>query len=352
MEDELEKLWAGFSLTDREKQEVVMPTLDIHESMKKGRLCLLAQVTANKVVNREAFKSTMSKVWKPEGWIRFKEIGENQVLLEFQKEQDKGIVIAGRPWSFDRMLACLEEFDGCTPLKEIPFAFEVFWVQVHDLSLACMTKDVGVQIGERIGTMLDVEVDGSGVGWGQFLDIKVVVDITKTLIRGKFISFQQRQLWHPLKYECLPMLCFHCGIIKHAKRSCQKDDQATRLSEGSQPQYGAWLRTNLSKNVGSFSRTYGGVPDQPPQDNWQRWRSGEEILKVSGRDITNSQQHSNERESSKFQANDVGLGKIANSEGSIFQKREEIVVDKVEPKKEAPYLEEIMDNLGKISKSE
>lgn len=57
--------------------------------MSKGKSCLLALVIVDKSVNEEAFRSTMSTVWKPEGWIQFKKVEDNRMLVEFQYEQDK-----------------------------------------------------------------------------------------------------------------------------------------------------------------------------------------------------------------------------------------------------------------------
>lgn len=181
MESELEKIWASFSLTEKEKKTVVLSSKTMQESMSKGRSCLLVQVIAKKIVNMGAFKTTTSAVWKPEGWIRFNEVGENQMLVEFKLEKDKKKVLLGRPWSFDRMLVCMQEFDGTTPPKEIPFSTKVFWIQVHNMPLACMTKEVGSQIGQGLGEVLNVEVDNSELGWGQFLQIKVAMDINLPL---------------------------------------------------------------------------------------------------------------------------------------------------------------------------
>lgn len=44
-----------------------------------------------------------------------------------------------------------------------------------------MTKEVGAQLGSGAGKVLEVEVDENGLGWGNFLSIKVEVDITKPL---------------------------------------------------------------------------------------------------------------------------------------------------------------------------
>lgn len=50
------------------------------------------------------------------------------------------------------------------------FNEEEFWVQMYNLSLACMTRDIGTQIGKTIGTVKDVDVREDGIGWENLLE--------------------------------------------------------------------------------------------------------------------------------------------------------------------------------------
>lgn len=67
-------------------------------------------MVAEKETNKGAFKET--KVWKTERSLTFKEVGRNKFLIEFQTTTEKNRVLLGRPWSFDRNLVCLQEFEG------------------------------------------------------------------------------------------------------------------------------------------------------------------------------------------------------------------------------------------------
>lgn len=57
-------------------------------------------------------------------------------------------------------------FDGNTQPHLISFDFERFWVQLHNLPMACMNCQVEKQIGETIGKVLEVDAPEDGVGWG------------------------------------------------------------------------------------------------------------------------------------------------------------------------------------------
>lgn len=116
-----------------------------------------------------------------------------------------------------------------------------------------MDKETGVLLGEEIGEFIDVDVDDNDQAAGEYLRIKVRIDITKPLMRstslileneeenasedenleiegenenktGKSISF---------KYEFLPDFCYTCGIIGHNYRVCY-----IKLARGEKQQFG------------------------------------------------------------------------------------------------------------------
>jgi hypothetical protein len=52
---------------------------------------------------------------------------------------------------------------------------------MYNLPLACMNKAIGLWIGASMGEELKVEVDDDGVGWGEYLRVRIVLDLTKPL---------------------------------------------------------------------------------------------------------------------------------------------------------------------------
>lgn len=75
-------------LTEQEKEEVVLPPTSFVRGVQHGQFCLLAMIIADKPINKEAFKNTLTKVWRCEGWIQFSEVGTNKFLIEFNKDKD------------------------------------------------------------------------------------------------------------------------------------------------------------------------------------------------------------------------------------------------------------------------
>lgn len=85
----------------------------------------------------------MTKLRNPEGWISFKEEGNNKYLVEFHQGMDIERVLNGRPWYFDRNLNCIQELDTNTSPDEMNFNYETFWIQVHGLPFTAMTYEGG-----------------------------------------------------------------------------------------------------------------------------------------------------------------------------------------------------------------
>ncbi|KAG2717367.1 hypothetical protein I3760_03G172100 [Carya illinoinensis] len=102
MEEELTRKWKRLSLTEKEKEGVFLLSPPMTKTQNHGPSYLLVMIVAEKSINKEDFKSTISKVWKCESWIQFYEVGLNKFFIEFNNVQDMQRVVKGRPWSFDR----------------------------------------------------------------------------------------------------------------------------------------------------------------------------------------------------------------------------------------------------------
>ena len=240
----LEK-WRKFSLTEDEAPGLEVEADAMGNSMALGSNYLLGRLITDRLFNREAFKSSMLRLWGVTRGITVKDIGENLFVFQFTQAAERNRVLKGSPWLFDNYLLALTEFDGSCPASHIQFNRCYFWVQIHRVPLYYMTKETDERVGGTLGNVVSVDVPEHGVGWGPFLRVRLSLDITKPILRGHLVTFHAvGQLWISFKYERLPWICFHCGVIGHLERDC---DAPARSSGGTMvgdevKQYGAWLR--------------------------------------------------------------------------------------------------------------
>nr|POE67627.1 hypothetical protein CFP56_26850 [Quercus suber] len=79
-----------------------------------------------------------------------------------------------------------------------------------------------VAIGFKLGEVLDVDVPESRVHWGKCLRVRIRIDATKRLVRGKRVTIEEGKNSHGIK-ECL-------------------EGPANALQNAGKLQYGAWMR--------------------------------------------------------------------------------------------------------------
>jgi hypothetical protein len=192
------------------------------------------------MVSKETIRTTFLRWWKLDETFSFKILGENLFLVEFMNATDKKRVLEGRPWVFDGNLFLIEDFDGSTSASEFTFDKAAFWIRMKDLPLACMGRETGKMLGSSVGTVEAVDTDGRGIGWGEFLRVRILIDLTKPLARGRMLKFQGKTKWIPFQYERLPKFCFNCGVIIHGRTGCS--NRSTMKQQVQPAQFGLWMR--------------------------------------------------------------------------------------------------------------
>ena len=78
------------------------------------------------------------------------------------------------------------------------------------------------QICEAIGSIIHPPdaLDSDG---GSFIRVKVLVDISLPLCKGRLITLEdRREQWVSFKYKRLPNLCYWCGLLTYRDRDCNK----------------------------------------------------------------------------------------------------------------------------------
>jgi hypothetical protein len=256
MTEDMSRMWERFNLMEEEDEEVVAPEIEIEPMVNRGSACVVGKLLADRSVGKEIIKTPLIRAWQPTKGVTFKTLGTNLYLIDFKDECDKIRIMEGRPWFFDGNLVSLADFDGVKPVAELEFEKVPFWVRMYNLPLACMSKAMGLRIGASVGEVLEVDVDDEGVGWGEFLRVRIVLDLTKPLSRGRRLKLRDRSIWISFKYEKIPRFCFNCGVIQHGSRGCVRPGGVRLVGEGRESQFGRWLRAGQSGNM--FGDGHGG----------------------------------------------------------------------------------------------
>jgi hypothetical protein len=121
------------------------------------------------------------------------------------------------------------------------------------------------RLGSTLGRVEQVEDFAEGRGGGNFIRVRVQVDVTQPLCRGRkiWLGGEQDQ-WVSFKFERLPIFCYWCGHISHDDRDCPIWLNSRGQLKPETQEYGLWLRGDLPKfprrdgpRVYSFPETRG-----------------------------------------------------------------------------------------------
>lgn len=100
----------------------------------------------------------MRMLWKPNKGVQISEIEEDLFLVEFSDGKDKKKVLDLCPWSYDKQLVLIQEFEGEPTPKDIVLKWSPLWVQIFNLPLRSRTKETGWTIRLKLGEVLKVDV--------------------------------------------------------------------------------------------------------------------------------------------------------------------------------------------------
>ena len=223
MTEELEVLWKKLSFMEEEDEGIEIDSSSTRTAKEIGKNCALMKVISHKSISLDALRKNMRMLWKPNKGVQISEVEDELFLVEFSDGKDKKKVLDMCPWSYEKQLVLLQEFDGVLSPKEIDLKWAPFWIHIFNLPLKCRTKDIRWAIGSKLGEVLEVNVYESGVQWARCLRMRVRIDVTKRLVRGKKITIEGGEgKWVQFKYERLPNFCCRCGLLSHALKDCRE----------------------------------------------------------------------------------------------------------------------------------
>ncbi|KAL0009324.1 hypothetical protein SO802_010826 [Lithocarpus litseifolius] len=214
--EELTRKCDNLSLSAREGKRVILS-----KKRHVSEFVLAAKFYTKRALNMEAVARTFRPLWRTKECFHITNAGNNILLFDFDLEVDAEKVLLGEPWSYDRHLVIFQRFDGSKALKDIDFKFCSFWIQIHDIPYKFMTEETAKEIGETIGPLINTQ-DASEWKRGTVLRVRVRIDTTRALYRGRRVTFEEGlERWVSFQYErlsniCSGVVCSHT-TIKSAK---------------------------------------------------------------------------------------------------------------------------------------
>lgn len=172
--------------TKLESEEIIVKLELVEEVLSREKKYQLVKLLSSKYYNREAFKSTMKKIWRLIKPLRFFEMGGGWMMAKLEDYINKQRVVRDGPWNFDKCLVLVKDFDGKQEVKTSWMTEAAFWIQIHELPFMAQNEYIGRLVGSSLGRLEEVDIEEGE--WGEFMRIRVHIDITKPLICCKKIN--------------------------------------------------------------------------------------------------------------------------------------------------------------------
>ena len=236
----LSNMWEKFSLTESEGDKY-----QVRDNGPVGQYVLAARFFMSRVLNMEAIARTFKLLWHTKKGFEVRDMGDHKILFVFSEASDVDKVLMGEPRSFDKSLVALKRVQRHTDLKGLIFDSTSFWIQGLDLLLNNMILGVVKDIISMVGTVINCEAEDEEYVGGNFMRVRVNIDITKPLCRGRKLALSNGdESWVSFKYERLPNVCYWCGRLTHHDKECSLWQKRKGTLKVGDQQFGSWLRAN------------------------------------------------------------------------------------------------------------
>lgn len=147
-------------------------------------------------------------------------------------------------WNLSNSLMVFKRAFGNERIAELTLTEVPFWVQIHGLEIQLHTRYVGELLGNKIGRVLDVDCASNSIAWGKCLRVRVLLNVSKALVRGSRIDFNGVVSVVVFCYERLGDFCFVCGKLDHLDKDCPELFANEIESVREMRQFEAWLRAD------------------------------------------------------------------------------------------------------------
>jgi hypothetical protein len=150
----------------------------------------------------------------------------------------------------------IEKYDGFSDPEKVDLNFFSTWIQIHRMPVGYRQTESTIKnmTAKQVGTVVETQLDVKGAG--NFVRVKVRLDVRKPLSRFVSIIRDGAREVYPLKFEKMPRFCGACGHIGHTHLECgtgEFDEDKLKWGEFLKEDWDSWFGRGFGGRRGGFS---------------------------------------------------------------------------------------------------
>jgi hypothetical protein len=149
----------------------------------------------------------------------------------------------GGPWLFRQAVVSTEPYDGLLGPETIDQNYFITWMPIHKLPVGYKLKTmIKNQTERQVGKAVEVQTDVQGAG--NFVRVRLRLDVRKPLARVISMSRSGQREIFEVKYEKMPRFCGACRLAGYTNLECglgEYEEEKLKWGESLKADWGTWF---------------------------------------------------------------------------------------------------------------
>jgi hypothetical protein len=181
------------NLTSQESNAFVLEDED-DENLGCPEWALVGKALNPNPLHITTIKSVLKSAWGNPKGLEIRSMGTNIFMAEFATKADMDRVSGGSPWNISKHAVLLKVFDPSVKPADVCFDRLSIWAKILNLPFGLMNDTRGNGLASKLGKVEKMDVDEKGRAWGDYLRVRVSINVLEPLMRCVSLYSPKRQV--------------------------------------------------------------------------------------------------------------------------------------------------------------